>query len=151
MVSPSTKVSPLLTRKLATPRKKRAPRSKLFPESLVQIALLDWLQLYNPSARKCIVRIMNEGKRTSKGHFLACRMGLHIGASDLFLAWPTLRYSGLWLEIKREKFKVTKSTLEHVNSQLHFIKLMKHMGYHADMGTGIDECIAIVKNYLQGN
>lgn len=78
-------------------------------------------------------------------------MGLHPGASDLFLAWPTNKYPGLWVEVKPPLFKVTKSNLAHYESQMEFIRLMLSQGYHADMGIGVDACIDIFKFYLKGN
>lgn len=140
-------------------RKRRSPRSKLFPESQVQIATLEWLAAFNPRARKCIIKIDNEGKRKTiisggktipVGNILACKMGLHPGASDLFLAWPTAKYAGLWCEVKPPLYKVTKSNLEHYESQMEFIKLMREQGFHADMGIGVDQCISIFSNYLKG-
>ncbi len=151
----------MLTRKPVKRRRAAAPRSasRRFPEREVQVAVLQWLQLYNPLARKCIIKIDNEGKRKTiisngksipVGDILAVKMGLHVGASDLFLAYPTDRYPGLWVEVKPPLFKVTKSNREHFEKQMEFIILMRDRGYYADVGVGVDQCIEIFKTYLKG-
>ncbi len=112
------------------------------------MALLDWLSKYHPEASKHVVKIDNEGVRTKVGHYIAKRAGLHVGASDLFIAWPTLKYSGLWLEIKRDGWTCTASDKDHVDRQITFINKMIMRGYAGALGVGIDECIKIVMNYL---
>lgn len=139
-----TKPSPLRSRRPGTPRKKR---SSLFPESQVQKGLLEWLSLYNYEVRKRVIKIDNEGTRNN---LLATVLGLHAGASDLFIAWPTRLYAGLWLEIKRPNYRVTPSGREHYDRQCAFIRLMRDSGYWADMGIGIEECMDIVTKYLNG-
>lgn len=129
-------------------RKRSLRRSKLYPESEVQRDVLKFLALYHPAARKCVVRIMNEGKRTAAGHTLAVALGMHPGASDLMLAFPSKGYHGLWLEIKPPGYKATPSKMLHHQRQLNFIKHMKSMGYHGDVGVGLDECVRIIKEYL---
>lgn len=128
----------------------RRKRKTLFPESLVQVATLDWLRIYHNEAFKCIIKIDNEGKMSAAGHILAVKMGLHVGASDLFCAYPVPKYCGLWVEVKRPGYKVTKSNIEHHERQLVFINKMRDKGYAADMGFGTDQCIAIFQNYLKG-
>lgn len=151
----------MLTRKPAKRKKPATVRSgsRRFPEREVQVSLLQWLGLYNPLARKCIIKIDNEGKRKTiisngksipVGDILAVKMGLHVGASDLFLAYPVAPYPGLWLEIKPPLFKVNKSNREHFEKQMEFIILMRDRGYYADMGIGIDQCMEIMKTYLKG-
>jgi hypothetical protein len=131
------------------PVKKRTVRKrKLFPESQVQCDLLKWMSLYCPSARKCVIRIMNEGKRTASGHVLAVSMGMHVGAADLMLCWPNSRYAGLFLEVKPPGYKVTPSKEMHHQRQVKFAELMRSMGYCAEFGVGLSECIRVVTEYL---
>ncbi len=146
-VNHKNKRSQLPSQKLAkrNPQKKR---SRLFPESQVQLAVLEWLNLYNPFVRRLVIKIDNEGKRTAAGHLLAVKLGLHIGASDLFIAYPTNLYGGLWLELKREKWKPTKATKEHDKRQDDFLLLMNDNGYYARKGIGVDQSIQIIKDYL---
>ena len=134
------------------PVKRRVKRrSKLFPESEVQISALQWLSVYHPAARKSVIRIANEGKRTAAGHNLAARLGMYVGASDLLIAFPNSRYCGLFLEVKPMGWKATPSKILHHQRQLNFIKHMISLGYHGDVGVGMDECIRIMREYLSIN
>jgi len=121
----------------------------LFPETKVQLAIVKYIKLKYPHAAKFIIKIDNEGKRTVQGHELAKRCGLHIGASDLFIAKPTLEYYGLWLEIKKDGWKMVPSNQKHTEKQLSFIDRMNSVGYKADIGVGIDECMKIVDEYFK--
>ncbi len=79
-------------------------------------------------------------------------MGLHKGASDLFIAWVTEHYPGCWIEIKPDGWKGPhgkKAKIHHEN-QMNFIAKMKKQGYFAQMCVGVDECIAAIKTFLKG-
>jgi len=79
-------------------------------------------------------------------------MGLHKGASDLFIAWPTLKYYGLWLEIKPDGWKGPSGKKQklHVENQLNFIAKMNLKGYFAKMVVGVDQALDAIKLYLKG-
>lgn len=124
-------------------------RSKLFPESQVQKAGLEWLRLYNLEVRRSVIKIHNEGRRTAASTALLISLGLHPGASDLLVAWPTRKYAGLWLEVKREKWKPTTSDREHFERQLAFGELMISRGYAFEVAIGLDQFIAKVTAYLE--
>lgn len=141
----------LIRRKRITKRRGsviKRTRVTIGPEAKVQIALLEWLKLFHPEAREHVIKLDNEGRRSLVGLQLSIAQGLHSGASDIFLAWPTTRYAGLWLEIKKEKWKMVPSNQEHTERQLLFLNKMIKRGYHGAMGVGIDSCIDIVKSYL---
>jgi len=106
------------------------------------------MALQHPQARRSVIRIANEGKRTAAGHSLAVALGMYPGASDLFIAWPNGRYAGLFLEVKPPGYRATPSKMLHHQRQLNFIMHMKSLGYHGDVGVGFDECIKIIKEYL---
>lgn len=147
LASPRTKRSPSPTRKPVRNGVKPR-RSKLFPESIVQKAGLEWLRAFNPEVRKRVIKIHNEGRRTAAGTSLLISLGLHPGASDIFIAWPTRRYAGLWLEVKRENWKPTASDREHFQRQLDFGQLMIDSGYAFDVAIGVDQFIIKVSAYL---
>jgi hypothetical protein len=129
-------------------KRKLKRRSKLYPETEVQVNVLKWLALYRPAVRKCVIRIENEGKRTAAGNALALNMGMYSGAADLFIAWPNGEFAGLFLEVKPPGYKATPSKMVHHQRQLNFIMHMKSVGYHGDVGVGFDECVRILEEYL---
>lgn len=134
--------------KLPARKSSNPKRTKLFPETIVQTAVVEWFYLTFPQYPKSLIRIENEGKRNAAQAALAYRMGLQKGASDLFIAIPTRRYAGLFIEVKKDKYKVTASNREHHDSQEQFIHAMNSLGYFATFGIGFDNCRYIIENYL---
>jgi hypothetical protein len=122
----------------------------LKPETRTQISILNWLKLKHPNVYPYVIKIDNEGKRTKLGHVIAVKMGLQQGASDLFIAWPTSDYHGLFLEIKPDNWKKTKSNSAHYDRQLYFCEKMRKVGYFATVSIGVDACIKVVDKYLRG-
>lgn len=121
------------------------------PEQKTQLAICDWLSLQHPQLFEQVIKIDNEGKRTIGGHMLAKRMGLHKGASDLFIAYPTKKYFGLFIEIKHDGWKGPRNNAEklRVESQLTFINKMKDKGYYGELVTGVNEGIDLISRYLK--
>lgn len=121
------------------------------PEQQTQVAILEWMALQFPREYEYVVRVGNEGKRTIQGHKLAVRMGLNVGASDLFIAWPTPKYAGLWLELKHDKWKGPsgKTEKDHVERQLNFIGKMRLKGYYAELAVGTMQAIDVITKYLR--
>lgn len=122
------------------------------PEQKTQLAICGWLMRQHPEVFKHIIKIDNEGVRTIGGHVLATRMGLHKGASDLFIAWPTTKYFGLWLEIKPDGWKGPSGKKQklHIENQTQFIEKMKLKGYFGKMVTGVDQALLVINSYLKG-
>lgn len=123
----------------------------LLPEQKVQIEIVKYIKYQFPVASKYIIKIDNEAKLTKTGHIIRNKMGLHKGASDLFIAWPVEPYHGMWLEIKRDDFKLTSSNKIHTTNQLNFISKMREVGYYGAMAAGFDECRMHIDNYLKAN
>lgn len=124
---------------------------KLQPETLTQIAIVRWFRLQYPGLKKHLVMIGNGGKKPPQGHLLSERMGEVAGASDLFLAFPSGDYCGFWIEVKREKFKMTKSNEAHVTRQISFIETMREVGYDGEIVIGSKEGIDAIKSYMAHN
>ena len=124
--------------------------SQLYPETLTQIAIVKWFRLQYPGLYDHIIKIGNGGRKTAQGHLLSGRMGEVVGASDLFIAVPSLEFSGLWLEVKPEKFKIVPSNAAHAQRQLDFIDKMKCAGYDGEMVIGSKEGIDAIKSYMSG-
>lgn len=68
-------------------------------------------------------------------------MGMKSGVPDLFLAWPTTKHHGLWIEVKKPGKKPRESQQE-------FLTLMKELGYAALWEDNLDALIRSTKNYL---
>ena len=67
------------------------------------------------------------------------RQGLRTGASDIVCMLPCRPYSGLYLELKRDK--KSKPTPE----QLGFLSIAAECGYAAEVAHGLQEAIAVFK------
>ena len=127
---------------------KRKKRTK--PEDATVKAGLRWLALQHPNLRKLIVKIDNEGKRSIAGHKNAIECGLHVGASDLLLPYPTATHAGLWIEVKPDDWVKPRNTKEkeRVEKQLNFGALMRLHGYEFKFARGTDELIKAFQDYI---
>lgn len=123
----------------------RTKRKLPKPEQCTQMALIEWFRIQYPFYYDIPIKITNEGEAM---HGYAHEMGLNPGASDLFFPIPKGIYCGLFLEIKKDGFTFSSSTKAHIARQLSFLNKMRIMGYWAEMGVGIDQCIEIVKHYM---
>jgi hypothetical protein len=121
----------------------------LKPEDKTQMAILDYCKLAYPKLHASVIKIHNEGQRSRSTNRILPRLGLRAGASDLFFALPTKLYSGLWMEVKKDGWKLTVSQEEHVQRQLNFIKQMQENGYMAKMIIGVDEGISLLNEYMR--
>ncbi len=118
-----------------------------YRENKTQAAYLEWLSFAHPTAFVQVVKIDNEG---AGNRAAAIKCGLHVGASDLFHAYPTLEYYGLWMEIKPDGWKLVPSKRDHHERQMYFGSKMVCQGYDFKFCVGVDECIAGFKDYLKG-
>jgi hypothetical protein len=123
--------------------------SRIFPENKTCIAILEWMDMQYPVQRKHIIKIENEGKRGYLMISIYKSLGFNSKASDYFLAYPNKTYSGLWIEVKRDGWKFTKSQKEHIDGQLEFIDNMKSVGYYGAMVVGVDQGIKLIDDYLK--
>jgi len=115
------------------------------PEADTCRAWLKWLKLQFPDVYSQVIKIDNEGVSHRAN---AVSLGLHVGASDYFLAWPTIEYYGCWLEIKPDGWKLNKSKQEHHDRQMAFGEKMRQVGYAFYFCVGIDEMMQATKDYL---
>ena len=117
----------------------------------VQKSLCKWLKLQYP--RMVFFSDMS-GLKTTIGvavQMKALRSGNAI--PDLFIACPANGKAGLFLEIKRDVAAVWRKdgTLrknEHVAEQFAMLMYLRDLGYAAEFGYGLDDCISKVKNYF---
>lgn len=83
------------------------------------------------------------------------------GLPDLFIAkrkWedfsmiPTIEYSGLFIEIKKEGLRLKNGGLpkdKHISEQCVIIQRLKEKGYKAEFGVGFEECKKLIDDYLK--
>ena len=110
-------------------------------ENQIQIALMAWIKLQLPHIFDYTIHIANQRKTSLQAGALLKKLGVKAGVSDIFIAWPTNQYFGLWLELKTHKGKL--SAEQHV-----FMERMSKVGYKAMVSFGLDEAIKIIELYV---
>jgi hypothetical protein len=118
----------------------------LKPETQEQIKLFQWIKLH-PKIKKYSFYIPNDGKRSKIMGNIMKRMGLLPGVSDVFIAYPSGIYHGLFIEIKA-KDSVTGEYRKPTPAQNEFIANMNLMGYKALVCNGSDDAIVVIEKYL---
>lgn len=91
----------------------------------------------------------NAGKRSPRQGANLKLLGLLPGLSDLFIFYPTPKYHGLFLEVKRNKNYTRSERLTEtwVGQEL-FLNRVRSVGYCGEICYGFDDGIRIVKEYL---
>ena len=115
---------------------------RLQPETLEQIAVMEWLRWTHPDIVDCVMHIPNERKQNKIWGLVLAHMGVLPGASDLFIAVPRKMFHGMFLEMKTKKGRLTEN-------QKTFLQDMKSQGYHASAAYGSDDAIYQINNYLK--
>ncbi len=129
---------------------KKAKRLKVPSEAQEQRWLVKWIRL-QPYLKRFLIKTNNEGKRSAiQGNNLKL-MGMRVGASDLFLAYPnsSRTKAGIWLEVKRNmdyppSAKKTPTWL----AEQEFLEDMQTVGFCGEFCYGWEEGIQIIKAYL---
>ena len=114
---------------------------KRHTESNEQIVAMDWLRLQHPKIAEHTLHIGNERKASYFAGYIMKKMGVLKGASDLFMAWPSGGFHGLFIEVKS---KIGRPSPE----QKAFIQRMRDVGYKAEICYGADEVINTMKEYI---
>ena len=106
-----------------------------------QECVIDWINKAQPWLRNYIIKIHNEGRYSKYVGAKLNAQGRLTGAADIFIAWPTNKYYGAWIEMKSMIGKPTKLQLE-------FLERMSEVGYFAACCQGADNAIATITAYL---
>lgn len=106
-----------------------------------QEVVIEWIEKQHPWLRKHTIYIMNEKKCSVYAGKKLNKQGRLPGASDLFFAWPTSLYFGLFIEMKSLTGKLSKVQSE-------FLCRMNQIGYYAVACYGADQAIEVIKKYL---
>ena len=110
-------------------------------ESTEQIALFKWidLSLNKYPQLKLISASMNAAKRSVIQASLMKKSGLRAGVPDIFLAYPSGIYHGLFIEMKSKSTLITKTGKTSVKrgrfseSQIRWIDNLREVGYAVDV------------------
>ena len=108
-------------------------------ESQLQQQCVKWFNLQYP--KLILFAIPNGGNRNPREAFKLKREGTLSGVSDLFLAEPTGRSHGLFIEMKVKPNKMT-------SNQITFAKRVQESNYHFECCYSFDAFIKIITNYL---
>ena len=117
---------------------------KLPTENQEQKALFEWAS-FHPICKNYLIAIPNGGYRNKREARNLKLTGVKSGVSDIFLAYPSNPYHGLWIELKRKRGGRTS------DSQNEWLQLMRDQSYCAEIAKGCDEAIQLINNYLGNN
>jgi hypothetical protein len=106
-----------------------------------QIAVIGWAS-HKPLVRDHLIAIPNGGYRNVKEAASLKRQGVKRGVSDLFLALPAGEFSGLWIEMKSEKGRLTKEQIE-------WLERMEKVGYATCVAYSAEAAITAIEAYMK--
>ena len=112
------------------------------PEHELQKAAINYFRLAYPKYSINIFAIPNAGKRSKRGGKWMKDEGLTAGVSDLFLALPSGRFHGMFIEMKIHPNKPT-------DSQISFQEAMSKRGYYSVICYDIEDFIKKVAFYVE--
>ena len=108
-----------------------------------QIALFKRAQ-FNPVTRDYMFAIPNGGSRHPIEAANLKKQGVKPGIPDIFLAYPTIKYHGLWIELKR--LNPTPGIL--TCNQIMWLDKLKRCGYSAAVAYGWEDAWKKIIDYL---
>ncbi len=111
-------------------------------EHQIQCLIIEWASYQKHPAFDYLFAIPNGGTRNIITAVSLKKEGVKRGVPDLFLAYPSQHYSGLFLELKKD-FKAKASKYQE-----QWIEKLNEVNYLAMIGHGFDESINIISDYL---
>ncbi len=111
------------------------------PEQIDHINLVNWFHHEYPELADDFHHFANERQCSIQQGRTLKRMGVKKGVADFFLALPMTYRSGLWLELKVGKNKLSKE-------QSAFLHRKSERGYRALCVYGFDQAKDAILNYL---
>lgn len=119
----------------------RSRKKKTYSEQLEQIEFFDYLKLAHKKYVGVCFSVPNEGKRTYACLNNLMQAGLTPGVPDVFCAIPNKHYSGLFIEFKYGKGKLSEY-------QEKMIPALSDMGYRCDICYSSEDAIKIFNEYV---
>lgn len=108
---------------------------------------------YHRICKDYLFAIPNGGKRHLVTAMKLKKQGVKPGIPDLFLAYPTNKFHGLFIELKRRAQTKAEGGSRSKGSltvdQMIMIKQLNHVGYMATVAYGADEAWKIITEYLE--
>ena len=117
-------------------------------EHAEQVALMQWFKLQHP--KLIMFSIPNGAHLAGDNRLRAIKMnnmkaeGLIAGVSDLFLMMPTIKYHGLFIEMKVKGGKVSDNQKVFINNAI-------LIGYQSIVCYGFEQAKNAINEYLQEN
>lgn len=113
----------------------------LQPEQIEHINVVNWFNYQFPELADDLHHFANERRCSIQQGRILKRMGVKKGVPDFFLAIPIDGYSGLWLELKVGKNKVTPEQEAFLNRKM-------ARGYMCAACWGFEAAKELISNYL---
>lgn len=107
-----------------------------------QCSLVRWWELTHPRMTQLLFAIPNGGARNAVTGALLKREGVRKGVPDLFLAIPTGKAHGLFIEMKRQR----GGTVDKAQKVMH--EALQSAGYGVVVCKGFEEAMKEIKHYL---
>lgn len=123
-------------------------------EEQIQLAIVNYIRYQYPDV---LFRSDAAGFKLSVGQakkMKALNGGIRAWP-DLFIAEPKGKYSGLFLEIKKDGVRIFKQdgTLvsdEHIREQFDMLADLRQRGYAAEFGIGFEGTKKLIDDYMKG-
>lgn len=111
-------------------------------EHAEQKALFAWWRAQYRSMEELLIAIPNGGARNLATGAMLKAEGVRRGVPDIFLAYPSGGYHGLWIELKRRAHG-------YVSAEQNFmLSAFRRAGYDAAVCRGWDEAREKIQSYL---
>lgn len=123
-------------------KRRGRPRKTQGSEASLQILFMHWLSFQHPDAFKVTFSIPNGGLRSKAEGARQVAMGLKSGIPDIFMAVPTNKFPGMFIELKWGSNKLTEK-------QSIAIQNLREKGYRCEVCYSLDELIYVTKDYLE--
>lgn len=129
-------------------RGKAAVRCPAKSEHQEQVEVMRWWAVFAAAHKldeRLLFAIPNGGARHPLVGKRLKAEGVRAGVPDLFLAIPTARFPGMWIELKAQGRKV-----EAGSDQAGMIELLRRQGFNVVAAIGAGETIYAIERYLGG-
>ena len=108
------------------------------------LAYYKWAQ-YTPIIRDCLIKHVNEGKRSVISGYCLKLIGLRAGLPDYQLPIATKNWHGFWLEMKtRDRIHTVKNTLQD-----EWIEKLTKLGHYATYAYGWEHAAELTMAYIK--